>query len=237
MNNVNKTTQMFCVWCGIAFAAILWVGMIPLASFFPPPSPNLSAEGVAALFQARPDGIRINGVLWMIASGFYIPFICVITVQMKRIEGEFCVLSYVQLIGGAMTSVITMLGGVLWCLIEYREYGDHEVVRMLNDLSWFVLLFNISAAVFQNVSIGVIGLRDKRAQPIFPRWLCWFNIWLAISFLPDLLIPYFKTGPFAWDGLFAFMLPMSLYFVWFIVMTKPLLQAIRRQATEAEAAA
>ncbi len=234
-NDNNVAIQVLCVWSGLAYALILWVAMIPLANFFPPPSPNMSVTETALLFKDHADGIRANGVLWMIAAGFYVPFICVIFIQMKRIEGRFPVLSYVQLIGGVMTMVVTALGGVIWCVLTYREYANPEIVMVLNDMSWFILFFNISPAVFQNLSIGIIGLRDTRKHPMLPKWLCWFNIWLAFAFLPDIMIPYFKRGPFAWDGFIAFTLPMGLFFVWFIVMIRPLIAVIRRTDEEADA--
>jgi hypothetical protein len=48
---------------------------------------------------------------------------------------------------------------------------------------------------------------------------------------------FFKTGPFAWDGLFAWWLPATWFFVFFVVMTVVTVQAINaqyRQAAELE---
>ena len=39
---------------------------------------------------------------------------------------------------------------------------------------------------------------------MLPRWLGWFNLWAQIIYLPGILIPYFKSGPLAWNGLLAF---------------------------------
>jgi hypothetical protein len=36
----------------------------------------------------------------------------------------------------------------------------------------------------------------------------------------------FKTGPLAWNGVFAWWIPLSAYFVWFVVMVVLLLRAI-----------
>ena len=41
-------------------------------------------------------------------------------------------------------------------------------------------------------------------------------IWVLLGQLPGQLLFFFKTGPFAWNGLFAFYLPMTVFFVWFI---------------------
>ena len=39
-------------------------------------------------------------------------------------------------------------------------------------------------------------------------------------------IPFFKTGPLAWNGIFAWWVPLCVYFCWFVVMVVLLLRAI-----------
>ena len=84
----------------------------------------------------------------------------------------------------------------------------------------------------QNIAIGAAIVGDKSANPIFPRWVGFFNFWVAILFIPGALIPFFKSGPFAWNGLFSFWIPATVFGVWFIVMLTMLLKAIDRQAIE-----
>ena len=66
-------------------------------------------------------------------------------------------------------------------------------------------------------------------MPIFPRWLAFYNLWSALLMAPGSLIPFFKTGPFAWDGLFAFWLPATVFGIWFVVMQVMVLKAIRAE--------
>ena len=46
------------------------------------------------------------------------------------------------------------------------------------------------------------------------------------------LLYFFKTGPFAWNGIFAFWLPLSVFGAWIIVFFVILRAAILRQAAE-----
>jgi hypothetical protein len=48
------------------------------------------------------------------------------------------------------------------------------------------------------------------------------------------LIAFFKTGPFAYNGLSALYLPVALFFVWVIAMTFVMLRNLngQRQATD-----
>jgi hypothetical protein len=52
---------------------------------------------------------------------------------------------------------------------------------------------------------------------------------LALVFVPAALIPFFKTGPFAWNGVLSFWLPVGLFVVWLFVMWSVLTKAIRSQ--------
>jgi hypothetical protein len=48
-------------------------------------------------------------------------------------------------------------------------------------------------------------------------------------FVPAALIPFFKTGPFAWNGVLSFWLPVGLFVVWLFVMVLAVTQSIRSQ--------
>ena len=49
-----------------------------------------------------------------------------------------------------------------------------------------------------------------------PRWVAFLNFFVAFSFLPDPLAYFFKTGPFAWDGLLAWWVPVAAFFGWLL---------------------
>ena len=43
---------------------------------------------------------------------------------------------------------------------------------------------------------------------------------------------FFKTGPFAWDGLFGFWVPVAMYLTWLLTLFPLLLQLVKRTAAE-----
>jgi hypothetical protein len=77
--------------------------------------------------------------------------------------------------------------------------------------------------------ITIAILSDKSERPVLPRWLGWFNLWAQIIYLPGILIPYFKSGPLAWNGLLAFWIPVVVFTVWLCLITAMLLRAINEQ--------
>ena len=67
-------------------------------------------------------------------------------------------------------------------------------------------------------------------QVVFPRWVGYFNIFVATAFLPGALIYYFKSGPFGWNGIFAFWLALFVFCLWYVVMFVVLRASIHRQS-------
>jgi uncharacterized protein (DUF983 family) len=47
--------------------------------------------------------------------------------------------------------------------------------------------------------------------------------------VPGVMCLLFKTGPFAWNGLFVFWIPLAVFGSWFVVMSLLLLRAIKNQ--------
>ena len=75
-------------------------------------------------------------------------------------------------------------------------------------------------------------MADCGKQPVFPRWVGYFNFWVGLLFVPGGMITFFKSGPFAWNGIIAFWIPASVFGTWFLVMTPMLLKAIQQQARD-----
>jgi hypothetical protein len=107
-----------------------------------------------------------------------------------------------------------------------RPDTDPDVTRALFDLSWFFFLGVISTFVLELVLFGVAILIDKRPQPVFPRWLGYVNIWLAMMFSPASFLVFFKTGPLAWNGVLVWWGAVSAFLLWFVPNFIYLLRAV-----------
>jgi hypothetical protein len=229
---MNATNQRICAWCG-PVCAILWViGFWVFARFIPPPSPQDTAQEIAHRFATDTDMIRAGLVLLMFGGALYAPWSAVITVQLKRIEGRYSPMAYTQLALGAVFVLVFVVPVFIWQTAAFRPGGDPEIIQRLNDFAWLLFLGPVATIWVQGVAISRAIFADRSERPVFPRWLGYFNLWAITIYLPGALIVFFKHGPFAWNGLFAWWIPLGMFTVWLILLSVMLLRAISEQERE-----
>ncbi len=141
-----------------------------------------------------------------------------------------------ELGSGSVTCMIFVFAGVFWTGAAYRPDHDPELTRLLNDIGWITMLMTFAPFIVQNISLGLCILSDKREEPIFPRGIGFYNLWVAVLFVPGGMLTFFKTGPFAWDGLFVWWIPFSVFFTWYLFMSYIMLGVVKKQARSQESA-
>lgn len=236
MKNVattNRLSQLLCAWSAVATMVFMFLGLW-LAGFLPDAiKPALTADQVAALYRDNTLGIRIGGILVVGAAGLYLAFTAGLSAQMRRIENTIApVLSYAQLAAGTATSFLFLIPGMFWTIAAFRPERSPELTQALSDVAFLFFLMPYSIAALQDLVVGIAILSDKRESPVFPRWVGYWSLWVAIGFMPAGLAGSFKSGPFAWNGLFVWWIPLFIFSVWLISLTIYLIKAINRQASE-----
>jgi hypothetical protein len=221
----SRRIQKVCIWAGPLMGALFVVGFV-VAGFFPPPSPNQTAAEVAAMIDQNRTAIRIGIVVCLASCPLLMPFLASFTIQMKRIEGIRPIMAYTQLALGALATIEFVIPYVFLLVSTYRADQDADVTRALYDIGWFFFLGVISTFVLQLVLFGVAVLIDHRPQPLFPRWLGYVNLWLAMAFTPASFLVFFKTGPLAWNGVLVWWVPVFAFLGWFVPNFVCLLRAV-----------
>ena len=227
---MNIKNQLLCTWSGPAFLIIFSIGWWFIAWFIPPHSPNSSAAEIAAFYMQNPVSIKMGLVIAMFGAGFFGPWLAVISTQMQRMEGRSPVLAYTQMICGVMGVLAFLMPIMIWCAIAFRPDRDPQLMLLFNDLAWLMLTTIVSPPIVQNIAIGLAILGDKNPIRVFPKWAAYFNFWIATSFMPALIVPFFKTGPFAWDGIIGFWVPLVDFGAWIWVMFFLLRKGIKQEA-------
>lgn len=228
---MNQNNQLLCVWMGPIFALLFGLGFWLFAQFIPH-APSASAQEIADIYRANTAMIRLGQLILLLAGSLAAAFVAVISVQLRRIETRHPAFTYTQLVAGTVAVVLLVLPALVWTMAAFRPERAPELTQMLNDAAWILILMPFAPAFVQVMAIGLAILGDKARAPVFPRWAGFFNIWIGVLFLPGGLITFFKSGPFAWNGLFGFWIPVIAFFTWVFVMTTLMIRSIKQQAAE-----
>lgn len=230
--------QLICAWCGPAFLLtfVFFWGFV--GHNIPNPSPALTAEALKERYLLNLGEIRLGFIVSLITVCFYMPWTCVLAAQMRRIEGsEMPVLSYLQLIGGALTVMVVSFSAVFWVVAAFRPEAPASTFQMMTDTGWLIIDLCYACTTLQMVAAALIGLADKSKVPLFPRWVCYLTIWCGISFFPASLTGVLKTGPFAWNGVLSYYIPYFCWLCWFSTASIYMIKEIRRRMVAQESAA
>lgn len=221
------------VWCGVVVLVANMFAFFVIGKLFPPIDPSASATEVSAFLTENRTAILTSVVIMGLFAPFFYMFAVVTSLQMRRIEGGWGLLSMTQL----TTAVVAPTGWVypmaVLATAAFRPGRDPELMLMFSDQFW---LTYVGVAVIFVVNVAVIGLSalvDRRPEPVFPRWFGYLNFFLAILFLPGVFVYLFTDGPLAWNGTFALWIPACAFPIWKIAMIVVLLRAVKSEEREA----
>jgi hypothetical protein len=233
---VESRNQLAVTWCAPAYVAGILVGLWLVADLLPPPGAWRSASQVADLYQHDALRIRFGLLICIGFTSLYAPFSAVISTQMLRIEGRRRpILSFVQLANGALGSFVLMLAFMIMMVAAFDPHRPPEVTKVIHEFCWICLVIPFAPFCIQYIAIAVAILQDDSPTPVFPRWVAYYNIWLAISFIPTGFVGFFKSGPFSWQGAISFWLALAAFAGWFGVMFYALRRAITLDDEESPA--
>jgi hypothetical protein len=108
-------------------------------------------------------------------------------------------------------------------------------MQQMNDLAWLIFVMVFPTYVLQMVCIAVAAFMDTE-QRVFPRWYGYFCLWIGVSGSGGAIAVYFKDGPFAWNGVVGFWIPIVMFAVWLCLSVPVLLKSVNNQFDAYDAA-
>ncbi|HEY2226063.1 hypothetical protein [Actinomycetospora sp.] len=225
--------QTWCVWSAPLFVVLLFAGLL-VAGWVPPPSPSLTADQVAAMYAEHTDLKRLAFILLFLGGGLTAPFVVAIHHRLRRIPGAGP-LAVLQLMGGTLGVIAVSGPAIVFMAAAYRPERDPQITQALHELAFIPFIGNLVPFVIQAVAIGLAALMQDPGAPDeagaeLPRWLGFYNLWTAFLTLPGLLLIFFRTGAFAWNGLLVFWVVATVFGGWFLVMFAVLRGRLREEA-------
>jgi hypothetical protein len=238
MRPKNAATQQLCIWAGPLMLFMFALGFMVLAGYLPPPSAELTPRQLVHRLSEHTDLFRLGMLVTMAGFALMVPWAVGIAARVQLSEGSVPVLTYVQLGSVAIGSLIGQFATWIFEAATYRLHDTSPmIIRTLHDLGWFTFLAPWPSFTVWCLAQGIAILRDDRAVPGMPRWSGYLSIWTGLLFLPACLIFWFKHGPFSWNGLVAFYIPVFIFFIWVVGMTVPALRSLRTDREEEAAVA
>lgn len=225
--DMNPTAMRVFLWAGAVLVVMLIIAQHLIIGFVPPPSPQLSPEQVAQIFIERRELILIGCTLQIITWSFYGIWATPMVLFMRQAEKSWPLFTYASLINLGCCSVFFILVPMTWATIAFRAPTlDPQIVQIMNDWVWFDWLYTWPPYSVWMFIISASILLDHNTPTIYPRWVGYFNLWAGILIIPACTIGFFKSGPFAYDGVVSFWLAAVVFFGWMVVMTVMTLRAV-----------
>ena len=205
-------------WMGLVGIVFFGIGFWTLMEFVPPPSPATEAAAVASGYMDNAMGIRLGAIFALLGSTLILPLFAAVSAAILRMSTRSFTLAFTQLACGVIALALPIIVLILYATLVFRPERAVEDVYLLHDFAWLMLVAVAPPPSLQALTIGWAILSDRSEPAVFPRWVGFFCLWVGILFIPGMFAIFFKTGPFAWDGILAFWLPFALFFGWLGVL-------------------
>lgn len=224
----------FCAAMGFVFLAVFIIAWGVLGYNIPPLSAELSGAEMGHHFRIHANQVRAGMVTSMTFAVLYMVWGMSITKVMEVIESDGNhILSQLQMWGAGLTVVPIMVSSSFWLTGAYRpEALDPSILQMLYDMAWLLIDLAYAVTTVQMFALGVLFLCDPRPKPLIPKWVSWYTIWVGFMFIAEVLMPYFKGGLFSRSGILNFWIEFTIWFIFIVVVTVCILQAITRLERE-----
>lgn len=237
---MRRTDGELIVYWTLPVLAVIWVSAFFLfPGFTHPMAPTMTARQVASFYRdpSNRAGVRYSMILFNWFGLGLIPMLSLIVMQVKRMAHRTPVLSYCLLGCAAGGPTVYLVADLFWLLAAFDPGRPAQLTLLFNDLAWMFFTTAVPFLIGQNLIIALAVFLDHGRDPVFGRWMAWFNVGIAACLVPAAFTGLAMSGPLAWNGLLSFWLKNAAIAVWIVVMTVALGRNIHRQRAADEAKA
>jgi hypothetical protein len=233
----SRVGERIVYWTWIPLVAILVGAFVLFPGFVHPVSPRASAADVVAFYRDDLSRVRYSmiGFTWFGVA--LIPFVLLIAERMRAMAHRTPVLRYcvIGVAGGA--PIVFLTSTVFWLLAAFRPDRSPDLTLLTNDLAWITFTCGVPFLIALFVFLALAIMWDEQAAPVFPRWVAWFNVGVAVAVTPAAFAGLTTSGAFAWNGVISFWVKNVAFVTWIVVMAMVLRRALARDSDAVEASA
>jgi hypothetical protein len=228
----NVRTQLIALTVTAVSMVILAIAYAAFPGFWPPMSPGLSAEQVAAFYRDDAGWVRFSMVTFNLCGMMLLPLFCVVAVQIKRMAAQSQAFAYCYLMATVAGATLYALSAIFFAAAAFRPSRDADLVQVLNDLGWIVFVAPVGMTLIQNLMLALAIYFDDRSQPVYPRWVGHGALVVLVAMAPAAFSVMVTSGPLAWNGAVSFWLRNIAFGVFLVVLLVATRRAVHRQAAE-----
>lgn len=230
--------QRVAAWSGVVMLVLFGIAFMAIGKLVPPLSPTSSASEIVDFLVSNKVRVRVGIALTLLAACVAFPFLAVIVLRVRRVEGRWGVLSLTQLLAAGVFVPGFLFPLMVLATAAYRPGQiSPEITQALNDVFWLMFVGVVGTLFVQAIVLATASFLDTTEPRTFPRWFGYLNIWYAVFELPGGADVLFNSGPLAWNGVFAFWIPLGGFTIWMLTLTVVMDRSIKAEATAAHATA
>jgi hypothetical protein len=229
----SEKSQRALMWWGLVLGGIWAIAMVFMINILPPPTAQWPPARIAEFYRDNNLQIRWGAVISSWSSGFLMPILAVVAVQMARVEtGGARIWTAVSLVSGAMMTLFLVLPPIFFGVAAFSPGRNAEITSTMHELGILTMVTTDQYYIFMWVGVTVIALRTATQfveNNPFPRWWGYLSLWITLMLEAGAFAFVPRTGPLAWNGLLVFWTPMALFSLWILVQSWLVFRALRGQ--------
>lgn len=234
---MSERKQQILLGWALVFLTIYGLALLLLFRMMPPPSATWTAQRIAKFYTQHSTPTRVGAVVASWTSGFEVPLVVVLGIQLARHEDGKPVWAIASVCAGIVSSLFLVLPPIFWGVAAFTPQRAPEITAAMHELGVLTLMTTTQYFIFMFVAVIVICLTPNSVvHSPFPRWFGYLTAWATLMFEAGPIAFLVRTGPFSWNGLLVFWAPFSIFGVWIILLAGLLFQSLARQSMESAGA-
>jgi hypothetical protein len=222
--DTKRRVEFGVAWCGPLFVVGYIIFWAILGHNVPPPNMiGMTPEQLVGEYYGKyPRDIAVGMIGSCVVGLLYLPWSLLLATKLRDEDGSIGVTGLMEAAGGTLTAWLLAFCPAIWgaCAILVNSL-DPSVIKSMHVFTWIIYDCTFMITSVQLAGLGLHTVLNRK-QNIFPAWTGWCAIAVGIIFLPLVLVPFVREGPFMVGGtwnfyvvfgmwLFAFFCPYSYY--------------------------
>lgn len=205
-SHAKRMVEIGVAGCGPLFVIGYVVFWAILGHNVPPPNMvGLTPEQLVSEYYGKyQNEIAIGMIGCCVVGLLYMPWSLLLASKLRDEDGSMGVLSLMEAAGGVLTAWVLAFCPAIWatCALLATSVSP-ELIKAMHFFTWVIYDCTFMITTVQLTGLGLYTVLNKK-QSVFPAWAGWCAIAVGIIFLPLVLVPLVKEGPFMVGGTWNF---------------------------------